>query len=164
LKTYKTNNQKKDNNILLAIMFIIIVILLVYIIFFTGWKGKTEFYSEALSFQSTISNYIGNKQSETFNAYEIENIITGVNEDGIEIKNIDDTNIIPLADKDSVINKDNKKYYKLNENNIKELLKVNLPVYEGIDWYISQTGNICVKFTRGTPKWWNDNLESLKLS
>lgn len=158
-----TKKDTNNNSILLALMFIIIIALLAYIIFFNGGNGKTEFYTEALSFQNVISNYIGNTQSEMFGAYEIENIITGYNSEGIEIKDINDDNIVPIADKDQKIKKDDKNYYKLNSTNIKEILKVDLPNYNNIEWYISQDGTLAVKIIGKTPNWWNDNFNSLKL-
>lgn len=161
----KVNNTKSvnNNNVLLALMFIIIIVLLIYIIFFNNGSGKTEFYYEALEFQNTISSYLGEKYAEVFKAYNTKNIIIGYNDDGAEIKNIDNTNLIPIADKDSVIENNDKKYYKLNNSNIKEILKIDIPSYSGIEWYICENGTLAVKLT-GKPKWWNDSLDVFKIS
>lgn len=163
-KKVNNNANINSNNILLALMFIIIIGLLIYIIFFTGGSKKTEFYYETIKFQNDISLYIGNKNAEVFNAYDLKNIIIGYNDDGIEIKNIDDTNLTPIADKDSVIEISEKKYYKLNISNIKEILKINVPNYSDIDWYISEDGVLSIKFTKGEPKWWSNSLDDLKIS
>ena len=161
----KNTKKNTDNsNILLALMFIIIIALVVYIIFFNGGSGKTEFYADAIEFQNIVSIYIGNIQSETFGAYEIKNIVTGYNSEEIEIKDINDENIISIADKDSKIVKNDKAYYKLNSTNIKKALNTELPNYSGIEWYICEDGTLAIKITGKTPKWWNDSLNSLKLS
>lgn len=164
MSTTKKNTRKDNSNILLALMFIIIIILLVYIIFFTGGNGKTEFYSETLKFQNTVSSYLGKAQADMFGAYEAKNIIIGYNDEGTEIKNVDDSALTPIADKDVLVEKNNKKYYKLNEENIEKILEINVPVFTGIDWYICEDGSLAVKFTGGKPKWWSDNFEDLKLS
>ena len=158
-----TKKNTNNNSILLALMFIIIIALLAYIIIFNVGGGKTEYYTDLIKFQNIISNYIGNTQSEMFGLYGIENIIIGYNDEGIEIKDINDDNIVPIADKDQKIKKDDKNYYKLNSTNIKEILKVDLPNYNNIEWYISQDGTLAVKIIGKTPNWWNDNFNSLKL-
>lgn len=161
----KQSKKSGSNNVITALLFLIVIGLLAYIIFFnsTG-SGRTDFYYDITSLQSQLSYYLGKTHTEMFGAYEIENIITGLNSDGEEIKNIDDTSITSIANKDEVIERNDTKYYKLNDKNIKEILKTDLPTYDGIQWYISQNGELRVSFSGNTPKWWNDNLEKLKIS
>lgn len=159
------SNRKSSNNVMIAIMFLIIVVLLVYIIFFnSSGSGRTEFYSDITKLQNKISYYLGTTHAEMFGTYEIENILTGVSSEGEEIKKIDDTSLTPLVYKDQVIEKNDTKYYKLKNESLKELINEELPTYDGLDWYISLDGSLKVKLSGTTPKWWNDNLEKLKLS
>lgn len=158
------SNRKGNNNILVAILFIIIVLLAGYILFFNAGSGITTFYTDLVTLQKNISYYLGTTSTEMFDVYSIENIITGFNDDNKEIKNIDEENIVPIGIKDSVIQKGEKKYYKLNSENIKTILKIELPTHDGIEWYISQDGQLAIKLTKGTPKWWNDNLDELRIS
>lgn len=157
------SNKKGNNNILVALLFIIVVILIIYIIFFGG-TANTDFYSDFATLQNNVSYYLGSKYTEMFGAYDLKNIMIGCNDEGQEIKNIDETNIVPIAIKDSLIEKDGIKYYKLNAENAKSILKVELPTYDNIEWYVCQDGQLRVKLNGSTPKWWNDSLESLKLS
>lgn len=158
-------SSNSGNNIITALLFLITIGLICYIIFFnsTG-EGRTDFYHDIVSLQQNVSYYLGKTRAEMFEAYELNNIIIGMTDDGKEIKNVEDKAITPVANKDEVIDKNGTKYYKLNENNVKELFKIELPKYNGISWYVSGNGEIKVKFSSDVPKWWNDNSEKLKLS
>ena len=161
----KSSKKSGNNNIITALLFLIVIGLLAYIIFFnSAGSGTTDFYYDITSLQGEISYYLGKTHTEMFGAYEIENIITGLSSDGEEIKNIDEVSITSIANKDEVLEKNDTKYYKINDKNIKELFKTDLPTYNGIQWYISQNGELRVKFSGDTPSWWNDNLEKLKIS
>lgn len=167
MKANKKNNTNSttnnNNNILLALMFIIIIGLLIYIIFFTGKGGTSHFYEDAIELQKDLSYYIGSVHAEMFGVYEVENILTGTNEEGTPIQNIHEEALVSLVDQDSVQEKDSSRYYKLNAENVKNVLKIELPTYDGIEWYISQQGALKVKFSGVTPKWWNNGLDHLKI-
>lgn len=151
---------EKIKNILLIILFLIIVALVVYI-FLTSTPKKSDFINSVLEVQEKVSYYLGQKNSETFNAYNNIHILTGFNEDE-EIKNIEGTTLVPLANKDSKIEKDGKVYYKLLEDKVKEVLKVDISKYSNLTWYIQDGELIRVDFET-EPEWWNEEFDTLKI-
>ena len=98
-----------------------------------------------------------------FDAYEIENIITGYNTEGEVITNLDEENMKPIAQKNSMVESSGVKYYKLDSDNVKSELNCELPKYSNMEWYVSMNGDLKVKFSGATPKWWDSSLDSLKI-
>ncbi|MDD3303726.1 MAG: hypothetical protein PHP54_02300 [Clostridia bacterium] len=154
------HKKEKAKDIIILIMLLIIVALVVYLIL-TSVSKKSDFVSDTLNTQEAISFYIGKISSDTFNAYDKNQIITGYNNNE-EIKNIDGSSLASIADKDSKIEVDGDIYYKISVDKLKENLKIDLSKYSNLDWYIKNGEVLRVKFSE-QPDWWNYSMDSLKM-
>lgn len=152
--------MKKETlkSICILVLGLIIVALIVYILL-TSTNKKNNFLNDVLNLQANLSYYIGQTKSDTFNAYDNIQIITGKT-DTEEIKNYNDEALKPLVDKDSKIEKDGIVYYKVINENIKEVLKIDLNTYLGLEFYIQDGQYIRVKVLN-EPSWWNKSFEAL---
>lgn len=163
MRPNKKSSNSSNNNVILALMFIIVIVLIVYIIFFTGKGKSSNFTEDAVMLQNKISYYLGKTDTEMFGAYTVENIITGKNQDGNEIKSVSEETLKPICDLDTKIESNNVKYYKLNSDNVEEVLNYKVPKYNNVDWYLSQTGDIKVKINGAEPDFWNESYDSMKI-
>lgn len=154
------NNSGKENikNIIILVLSIVIVGLIVFILL-TSTAKKNNFLHDMLNLQANISYYLGQTKSDTFSAYENEQILTG-NTDLGEIKNYNEEVLTPLVEKDSKIEKDGKVFYKLINDNVKEILKIDLAEYTDLEFYVQDGQYIRVKKNQ-TPSWWNKEYDSL---
>lgn len=142
----------------ILIMGLIIVALIVYILL-TSTNKKNNFLNDVLNLQANLSYYIGQTKSDTFNAYDNIQILTGTT-DTEEIKNYDDESLIPLVDKDSKYESDGKVFYKVIKENAKEVLNIDLSSYTDLEFYI-QDGQYLRVQVLTEPTWWNKSFESL---
>lgn len=156
-------NKKKTKNYIIILLIVLILLLITYIIAskfnVAGIDKKASFIQDINSLQAEISYYVGATYSDTFGAYTKEQIVTGMS-DGNEIKDISNNSIKPLVDIESKQEKDETISYKLNEENIKEILDISLPKYEGLNWYL-QDGNLIRVEIENKPSWWTSDLDSL---
>ncbi len=150
----------KLKNIFMLIMLIIITILVAYILL-TSTNKKNNFLNDVLNLQANLSYYIGQTKSNTFSAYDNIQIITGIAENN-EIRNYDDEALKPLVDKDSKLEKEDKVFYKMINENVKEVLKVNISSYSGLEFYIQDGQYLKIKVL-SKPSWWNKSFDSLTI-
>lgn len=151
-------NKEKAKTVCMLIMLVIIVALVAYILLTTTNK-KNSFLNDVLNLQANLSYYIGQTKSDTFNAYDNIQIITGQTDSG-EIRDYDDEVLKPLADVNSKFESDGKVFYKVINENVKEVLKIDLNSYSGLEFYIQDGLYIRVKVLN-EPTWWNISFESL---
>lgn len=155
--------NKNTKNYIIIILIILLLLSITYIIAtkfnVAGIDKKASFIKDVTKMQNEISYYVGTTYSDTFGAYDKTQIATG-KVDGKEIKDINNTNLIPIANIDEKIEKDNTISYRLNSENIKQVLKLDLPKYEGINWYI-QDGTLIRFEIEQKPVWWTSDLDSL---
>lgn len=142
----------------ILIMGLIIVALIVYILL-TSTNKKNNFLNDVLNLQANLSYYIGQTKSDTFNAYDNVQIITGTT-DTESIKNYDDEALKPLVDKESKIEIDGKVLYKVINENVKEVLNIDLSSYKDLEFYVQDGAYIRVKVLI-EPSWWNKSFEAL---
>ncbi len=150
------NESKK--NVCILVMGLIIVGLIVYILL-SSTNKKNNFLNDLLNLQANLSYYIGQTKSDTFSAYDNVQIITGETESG-EIKNYNDEVLKPIVDKNSKIEKNGKISFKVMNDNVKEVLKIDLNKYSGLDFYI-QDGQYLRVVATNPPSWWNKSFASL---
>ncbi|MEG2348297.1 MAG: hypothetical protein RSB67_01440 [Clostridia bacterium] len=165
----------KKNSIIITILVIILVILATLLIMTkVGSKDehtKAEFLKNVIDIQAKLSYYVGNTYSETFGIYNKDEIILGVtpkkentNENKKETKITKEENskeeITPLANKEKKKEENSKVCYEALPKNFSKILKVTLPEYEGITWYIQDGQYLRVE---GSPSWWTSDLDCLKI-
>ncbi len=150
----------KDKFVIIILLIIVIILSVILVIksrnTFSGSTTKT-FLSDITNIQSKLSYYIGSTYSETFGVYTNVEIITGTSEKTSSKSNLE--NIKPIVDTSSKKEKNSKVYYKLNSDVVKQILKINLPTYDGIEWYIQDGQYLKVNFEK-QPSWWNDSLNT----
>jgi hypothetical protein len=91
---------------------------------------QKQFKSHILKIQNKISYYVVKTNSDTFWVYYDTQIII-VTEDKLKLNTNDTTNItsniIKIVDSTQKIEKNNKVYYKVNGDNIKQVLNETMP-------------------------------------
>lgn len=153
-------NKEIIKDVAIVILLILVIALVVYVIL-TSTAKKTDFISDLVNAQEKISYYIGSISSDTFNAYDKNQIITGYN-DNEEIKNMDGNALSHIANKDEKIEIAGDTYYKLSLDSLKENLKIDLSKYSNLEWYIKNGEVLRVNFTE-EPEWWNYTMDALKI-
>ena len=143
----------------LCVLMLLVIVALVAYILLTSTNKKNNFLNDVLNVQANLSYYIGQTKSDTFNAYDNVQIITGKT-DTEEIKDYNDEALKPLVDSNSKIEQDGKVYYKVITENIKEVLKVDLSSYADLEFYVQDGQYIRVKVLT-EPAWWNVEFDSL---
>ncbi len=156
----------KNNIRYLAILIaltVIIIVMTIYILFFNSSQKtsetETEFIKNMLIIQSNLSYYIGSTYSETFGIYDKETIIKGT-ENTNEQENI--KQLQSLVNSEEKIEENGVTAYKVNIQNIESVLKIDLPSYEGIDFYIQNGDTIKVNFNE-VPTWWTEICDIFKV-
>lgn len=153
-------NKEKIKDIVIFVLLIAVIALVVYLVL-TSTSKKSDFISDLVNAQDKISYYIGGIASETFNAYDKGQIITGYN-DNEEIKNMDGNALPHIANKDEKIEIGGEIYYKISLEQLKEKLKIDLSKYSYLEWYIKDGEVLRVRFTK-EPEWWNYTMDALKV-
>ena len=153
-------NKEKIKDIVIFVLLIAVIALVVYLVL-TSTSKKSDFISDLVNAQDKISYYIGGIASETFNAYDKGQIITGYN-DNEEIKNMDGNALPHIANKDEKIEMGGEIYYKISLEQLKENLKIDLSKYYYLEWYIKDGEVLRVRFTE-EPEWWNYTMDALKV-
>lgn len=154
--------MKKERilKICVLLMGLVIVGLIVYILL-TSTNKKNSFLNDTLNLQANLSYYIGQTKSDTFNAYDNIQIITGTT-DTEEIKNYNDEVLKPIVDKNLKIEQDGKVYYKVINENVKEVLNIDLSTYSGLEFYVQDGQYLRVKVLN-KPSWWDKNYNALSM-
>lgn len=153
-------NKEKIKDIVIFVLLIAVIALVVYLVL-TSTSKKSDFISDLVNAQDKISYYIGSIASETFNAYDKSQIITGYNENE-EIKNMDGNALPHIANKDEKIEISGEIYYKISLEQLKEKLKIDLSKYSYLEWYIKDGEVLRVKYSE-EPEWWNYTMDALKV-
>lgn len=153
-------NKEKIKDVVIVILLIAVIALTLYLIL-TSTSKKSDFISDLVNAQDKISYYIGSIASETFNAYDKSQIITGYN-DNEEIKNMDGNALPHIANKDEKIEIGGEIYYKISLEQLKENLKIDLSKYSYLEWYIKDGEVLRVKYGE-EPEWWNYTMDALKV-
>lgn len=153
-------NKEKIKDIVIFVLLVAVVALVVYLVL-TSTSKKSDFISDLVNAQDKISYYIGSIASETFNAYDKSQIITGYN-DNEEIKNMDGNALPHIANKDEKIEIGGEIYYKISLEQLKEKLKIDLSKYSYLEWYIKDGEVLRVKYSE-EPEWWNYTMDALKV-
>ena len=153
-------NKEKIKDIVIFVLLIAVIALVVYLVL-TSTSKKSDFISDLVNAQDKISYYIGGIASETFNAYDKGQIITGYN-DNEEIKNMDGNALPHIANKDGKIEIGGEIYYKISLEQLKENLKIDLSKYSYLEWYIKDGEVLRVKYSE-EPEWWNYTMDALKV-
>lgn len=153
-------NKEKIKDVVIVILLIAVIALTLYLIL-TSTAKKSDFISDLVNAQDKISYYIGSISSETFNAYDKSQIITGYN-DNEEIKNMDGNALPHIANKDEKIEIGGEIYYKISLEQLKENLKIDLSKYSYLEWYIKDGEVLRVKYSE-EPEWWNYTMDALKV-
>lgn len=163
----KEVTKKKKNNagtvvLILLVICLILLVLVVFLAFGSKTKlGSGKFLKETYALQSNISLYIGRASSDAFGVYTNEEIITGkVSETDEQIKDNADETLKPLVNIDEKVEKNGKIAYKIKTQNLEELLNINMPTYNGVEFYIQDGQSLKVKLT-DKPSWWTGELEFL---
>ena len=153
-------NKEMIKDVAIIVLLVAVISLIVYLILSSTAK-KSDFISDLVNAQEKISYYIGSISSDTFNAYDKSQIITGYNNDD-EIKNMDGNALAHIANKDEKLEISGETYYKISLDTLKENLKVDLSKYSDLEWYIKNGEVLRVKFTE-EPEWWNYIMDTLKV-
>lgn len=163
----KKNSFEIIKNILIILLIIIVIVLTIVLfsskINIVQDSKQKQFLSDILKMQNKISYYIGKTNSDTFGVYDDTQIILGTEDKSNEkTKDVNNTtnNITEIVDSTQKIEKNNKVYYKVIDDNIKQVLNETMPEYEGITWYIEDGKLLKVKFDT-KPEWWTDSFNSL---
>lgn len=151
----------KKERIAILVLGILVIVLLGYIIFAKG-SLNTKFLEDDIKLQDSISYYLGQLSSDTFDAYTKEQIITGSVNEG-KITSINGKEIIPIVDVNEKITINNENYYKINLEKLKEALNITISEYDGTAWYLSSDGIVKVKVSI-KPGWWTNSFDSLRIS
>lgn len=172
--TKSVNRKKRSDEAFknALIIFLIVACLLqaIYIVFYTlnlkensVKKSYLTFYIKA---QKEVSTYLAETRLNTYEAYNYSQILTGtiLNDEGkiIEIKDVDGNNISPIVDSTKKEDINGVEYYEINRENIKAQLKLEIPNYKNITWYLSSNGDVKVK-CGFKPNWWTSDLDGTLL-
>ena len=123
----------------------------------------TAFFDDILELQSTLSYYVGASYSDAFGVYSKAEILAGVTVDGEQIKDNQDNLLPALIDQtDSIDYGDDRVAYKLNMDNVKTTLGINIDNYDGVTFYVIDGDILKVKLN-SVPEWWNNNYNGLIL-
>ena len=153
--------NSKLKNVIICLLLVVIAILGSYIILNNSTR-TSSFLADIMLLQNKLSYYVGSINSETFEAYSNVEILTALTEDGKEIKGFDEKNLIAFANKDEAIESNGVTLYKLNIENIKNELNIDLSQYSSVTFYVQDGVNISVRIIE-EPKWWDDNFDLLKI-
>ena len=130
--------------------------------FKTTEKGKA-FLDDVLTLQSNLSYYVGASYSDSFGVYTKEEILLGKTlEDGEKIKDNEDNVLPTLVNEENTIEYKGEKGYELNIEYVNTTLKIKIPTYEGVTFYVVEGDLVKVKLD-STPDWWNSNYDGLKI-
>lgn len=161
--------MEKNKNIqkgLIIVLIILNLLSITYIVFnkfnIANVDTKATFVEDIIKVQEKISYYLGTSYSDTFGAYTKTELITGLNSENKEIKDITGKSLKPIVNIESKTEINGKVVYELNQENIKEMLKTELPTYNNVKWYIQDGELIKVKFDT-KPSWWTTELNSLEV-
>lgn len=161
--------MEKKKNIqkgLIIILIILNLLSITYIVFnkfnIANVDTKATFVEDITKVQEKISYYLGTSYSDTFGAYTKTELITGLNSENKEIKDTTGKSLKPIVNIESKTEINGKVLYELNQENIEEILKIDLPTYNNIKWYIQDGELIKVKFDT-KPSWWTTELNSLEV-
>ena len=161
--------MEKKKNIqkgLIIILIILNLLSITYIVFnkfnIANVDTKATFVEDITKVQEKISYYLGTSYSDTFGAYTKTELITGLNSENKEIKDTPGKSLKPIVNIESKTEINGKVLYELNQENIEEILKIDLPTYNNIKWYIQDGELIKVKFDT-KPSWWTTELNSLEV-
>lgn len=159
--------KNKKQTLIIIVLLILLGLAGAYIIFGPSGYSATEtgeaFFDDVLELQSTLSYYVGASYSDTFGVYTKEEILAGKTVDGEQIKDNKDNLLPTLIVADSVIDyKEDEKAYKLDINNVKTTLGLNIDNYEGVSFYVVEGDILKVKLDV-VPEWWNNNYNGMIL-
>ncbi|MEG0872570.1 MAG: hypothetical protein RSE00_01110 [Clostridia bacterium] len=158
----KSKNTTK--NIFLIILIVVVLLLGSYLILLKfnvgGTDEKANFVKEIANLQNKVSYYVGETYSDTFGTYDKTQIITGKTKDSKEIKDTKGVKLTPIVDEASKIDKNKTISYKLNEQNVKQVLKIDLPKYKGLTFCVQDGELIKVQLDKA-PSWWTSDLDVL---
>lgn len=173
-RTNVRGNEKSKNgdtafkNTLIIVLLIVCLIEIIYIIFYTlNLKENTvkkSFLNSYIEIQRNVSTYLVGQNFESYNAYNYAQILTGVivddNGQNQKIKDTNDEEILPLVSTENKIDINGVEYFQCNSDNIKTNLKIDMPSYRNITWYIGSNGELKIKYSI-KPAWWTSDLDCL---
>ena len=153
--------KDKKQTLIIIILIILLGLVGAYCILGpNGYKATqkgTEFFDEVMELQSNLSYY------DAFGVYSKTEILSGITEDGEKIKDNQDNLLPTLIDMESAVDyKNDTKAYKLNMDNLKTTLSVDIGSYEGVTFYVAD-GDLVRVVLDSRPEWWNDNYNALVL-
>lgn len=159
--------KNKKQTLIIIILIILLVLVGAYCILGpNGYKATqkgTEFFDDVMELQSNLSYYVGASYSDAFGVYSKTEILSGITEDGEKIKDNQDNLLPTLIDMESAVDyKNDTKAYKLNMDNLKTTLSVDIGSYEGVTFYVAD-GDLVKVVLDSRPEWWNDNYNALVL-
>ncbi len=158
--------MKKDKKYILIIILLLIVLGLAgaYILFGPNGYKTTEkgnsFVTDTMELQATLSYYVGSTYSDAFGLYSKVEVLSGITEEGEKVKDNEDNLLPALINLDEAIDYKSEKAYKLNLENVKTTLGVDISGYEGVNFYVVEGDLIRVKMDT-TPEWWSNNFDGL---
>lgn len=154
--------MKKEviKNVVIVVLVLVIAGLIVYMTL-NNTNQKNSFLTKANELQANLSFYVGQTMAETFNAYDKTQILLAKSGDK-EIKSMDDKALTPLCEENSKKEKDGKVYYKLNKENVKTVLKIDLSENPELTYYV-QDGSYIRVVLENEPSWWNKEYNVLKV-
>lgn len=163
-------NDTAFKNILIIALILICLFQAIYIVFYTlnlkENSVKKSFLTFYIKAQKEVSTYLAETRLNTYEAYNYSQILTGtiLGEEGnlIEIKDVDGNNIAPIVDANAKEDINGVEYYVVNSDNIKAQLKLEIPNYKNITWYLSSEGDVKVK-CNFKPNWWTSDLDGTLL-
>lgn len=157
-------NLKDKKSLTIIVLILILAIIIIVTIFNNVKRQRYEieqksFLSNITNFQIKLSFYLGNMSNDTYGIYTNEEIILGKTLDN---QDSDKINIIPLVDSSKKVEKDGKKAFEINYENVKEVLNIDLENIEGISFYIQDGNVVKVKFSK-IPNWWITSMDIYRL-
>lgn len=150
--------MKNIKNVVIVVL-VFVVISLSALLLLNMSSKTSNFVVDFTNLQASISYYLGKTSSETFDAYNNVELITGYAEEK-EITSFDNTVLVPIADKDANVESNGVKYYKLNYENVKKQFNIDLNDYPELEFYVADGQYLKVKVNT-IPKWWNENFDLL---
>lgn len=164
-------NSEKIKTVVIFVLVAIVIALGAYSLFgkdgFKNTEKSAEFVNDVQNIQSSMSYYLGSTYSDTFGVYTRLELLSGkaTDKEGqvVDIKDNEDKNLPALINLDEKIERGNDVYYKISNDNLKELFNIDLGKYEGVNFYVKDDGIIKVGFEK-TPDWWKKELDGLKIN
>lgn len=170
--TIKQESQRRLNNqrnkvelkkITIFLLTVLTFLLLLYTIFTSKnykdcIKDRKEFIQHVNNSQKLLSYYLATNIEKTFGVYNEQQIMTGIiDETGTKILDNKEKEITPIVDINSIIEEKGFKYYLVIDENLKTILNLVLNPVENATYYISQDGNLKLKFSK-LPKWFDESI------